>query len=419
MLKSLKILSSLLLFVAALSALWLKAVWPAEAASQVPQRDKKLRTVVIDPGHGGHDSGCHGSSAYEKHVALSVSLKLGKLIEKHFPDVRVIFTRKTDVFVELYRRAQIANENKADLFICIHCNSGPKTAYGAETFVMGLHKTDDNLNVARRENAVILQEDNYEKRYDGFDPNSPEAHIIFSLYQNAYLYQSLYFAEKLQHEFKNTAKRHNRGVKQAGFLVLYRTTMPSVLIETGFLTHAEEEKFLKSGEGQDKMAFSILRAFQQYKSWVDDSNDNRKLEPEGISESDGKHEAEKIDEEPVKPKESISTSKTDTESAEPPKSEKKTETAPAHDSKQGVVYRVQIHNSPKKLPLNAAVFKGRSDVWEYEWNNSWKYTVGNFDKLEDAAKLQAELKKEGFPDAFVVPFRNNQRISLQEAKKSE
>ena len=141
--------------------------WNAFAAE--PQKEKKIRTIVIDPGHGGHDSGCHGSSAYEKHVALSVSLKLGKLIEDYFPDVKVIFTRKTDVFVELYRRAQIANENQADLFICIHCNSGPKAAFGAETFVMGLHKTDDNLSVARRENAVILQEDNYENRYDGFE----------------------------------------------------------------------------------------------------------------------------------------------------------------------------------------------------------------------------------------------------------
>jgi N-acetylmuramoyl-L-alanine amidase len=170
---------------------WVFPTPQGQFQTEICWKEKKIRTIVIDPGHGGHDSGCHGSSAYEKHVALAVSLKLGKLIEEHFPDVKVIFTRKTDVFVELYRRAQIANENQADLFICIHCNSGPKSAYGAETFVMGLHKTDDNLSVARRENAVILQEDNYENRYDGFDPNSPEAHIVFSLYQNAYLYQRL------------------------------------------------------------------------------------------------------------------------------------------------------------------------------------------------------------------------------------
>lgn len=360
-----------------------------KALSSENAREKKLRTVVIDPGHGGHDSGCHGSSAYEKHVALAISLKLGALIEKHFPDVKVIYTRKTDVFVELYRRAQIANENKADLFICIHCNSGPKAAYGAETFVMGLHKTDDNLSVARRENAVILQEDNYQKQYDGFDPNSPEAHIIFSLYQNAYLIQSLYFAEKLQQEFKKTARRHDRGVKQAGFLVLYRTTMPSVLIETGFLTNLEEERFLKSGDGQDKMAFSILSAFQQYKSWIDGSNDARRLEPEPAAER----------------------------KSEPESPEK---TSPDHDSRHSaVVYRVQIHSSPKKIPLNAPVFKGRTDIWAYEQNGTWKYTAGKLEKPEDAIKLQAELKKDGFNDAFVVAFRNNQRITLQEAQHTD
>lgn len=395
-------------YVGLLAAIFLLSMWPLEASTGAESREKKVRTVVIDPGHGGHDSGCHGSSAYEKHVALSVSLKLGKLIEQHFPDVKVIYTRKTDVFVELFRRAQIANENKADLFICIHCNSGPKAAFGAETFVMGLHKSDDNLSVARRENAVILQEDNYEKRYDGFDPNSPEAHIIFSLYQNAYLYQSLFFAEKLQHEFTHTAKRHNRGVKQAGFLVLYRTTMPSVLIETGFLTNAEEEKYLKSAEGQNKMAFSILKAFQQYKSWVDDSNDTRNLSEGSDKESEatGKEEKPKDPEKPVdlpvyqKP-DNPSTPKEDTENS------------------NRVAYRVQIHNSPKKLSLKSAVFKGREDVWEYKQNNSWKYAVGKFDKLEDATKLQAEMKKAGFADAFVIAFKNNQRITLQEAKASQ
>ena len=391
-------------FIGVLTGIFLLSMWPLQASTSVPLREKKVRTVVIDPGHGGHDSGCHGSSAYEKHVALSVSLKLGKLIEKYFPDVKVIYTRKTDVFVELFRRAQIANENNADLFICIHCNSGPKAAFGAETFVMGLHKSDDNLNVARRENAVILQEDNYEKRYDGFDPNSPEAHIIFSLYQNAYLYQSLFFAEKLQHEFKHNAKRHNRGVKQAGFLVLYRTTMPSVLIETGFLTNAEEEKYLKSADGQNKMAHSILRAFQQYKSWVDDSNDNRNLEGESIENNDKESEA------PEKKGSETNTSQID-------KTEEKVEQKTDLDeSSNKVIYRVQIHNSPKKTSLKSSVFKGRDDVWEYRQNNSWKYTAGKFDKLEDATKLQAEMKKAGYADAFVVAFKNNQRITLQEAK---
>ena len=391
--KKVKSVYILVFALALLSAMGL-VLRPWNAFAAEPQKEKKIRTIVIDPGHGGHDSGCHGSSAYEKHVALSVSLKLGKLIEDYFPDVKVIFTRKTDVFVELYRRAQIANENQADLFICIHCNSGPKAAYGAETFVMGLHKTDDNLSVARRENAVILQEDNYENRYDGFDPNSPEAHIVFSLYQNAYLYQSLYFAEKLQHEFKHQAKRHNRGVKQAGFLVLYRTTMPSVLIETGFLTNEEEERYLKSDAGQDQMAFSIMRAFQQYKAWVDDKPDSRILAPLKSKEEDHEKEAEV-------------NSRTE-----------KTESNSQHTHVEpNVLFRVQIYQSPKKTSLKASVFKGRDDIWEYESDNTWKYTCGRFDKPEDAVKLQSELKKEGFTDAFVVAFNNNKRITLNEARK--
>jgi N-acetylmuramoyl-L-alanine amidase len=391
--KKVKSVYILVFALALLSAMGL-VLRPWNAFAAEPQKEKKIRTIVIDPGHGGHDSGCHGSSAYEKHVALSVSLKLGKLIEDYFPDVKVIFTRKTDVFVELYRRAQIANENQADLFICIHCNSGPKAAYGAETFVMGLHKTDDNLSVARRENAVILQEDNYENRYDGFDPNPPEAHIVFSLYQNAYLYQSLYFAEKLQHEFKHQAKRHNRGVKQAGFLVLYRTTMPSVLIETGFLTNEEEERYLKSDAGQDQMAFSIMRAFQQYKAWVDDKPDSRILAPLKSKEEDHEKEAEV-------------NSRTE-----------KTESNSQHTHVEpNVLFRVQIYQSPKKTSLKASVFKGRDDIWEYESDNTWKYTCGRFDKPEDAVKLQSELKKEGFTDAFVVAFNNNKRITLNEARK--
>ncbi len=366
---------------------------------QAVKKDKRasvMRTVVIDPGHGGHDPGCHGSSANEKNVALAVSLKLGKLIEQHFPDVKVIFTRKTDVFVELYRRAQIANENKADLFICIHCNSGPKTAYGAETFVMGLHKTDDNLNVAKRENAVILQEDNYERKYDGFDPNSPEANIIFSLYQNAFLDQSLYFADRLQHEFKTYANRHNRGVKQAGFLVLYKTTMPSVLIETGFLTNGEDEKFLKSELGQQKMANAILKAFNTYKHWVDGTS-IKQIAIEEITEVD-------------KPKTIVEQpQETNFENTIAIKEKVK----PGEDE---IVYRVQVYNSPERVSLKSSRFRGRTDVWEYYVNNSWKYTVGNCEKQEEAIKLQSEMKKLGFTDAFVVVFKNNNRISLQEAQ---
>ncbi len=229
---------------------------------KVPYR---IKTVVIDAGHGGHDSGCLGSSAKEKIIALDVALKLGAMIEEKFPDVNVVYTRKTDEFVELHERAAIANRNHADLFICIHCNSGGPSAFGVETYVMGLHKTEDNLNVAKRENASILLEKDFKQKYDGFDPNSPEANIVFSLYQNAYLTQSLKFASAVQGQVEEYAGRYNRGVKQAGFLVLYRTAMPSVLIETGFLTNNSEEKYLLSEKGQNNIATSVFKAFEEYK----------------------------------------------------------------------------------------------------------------------------------------------------------
>lgn len=236
----------------------------SKAHSGAPYR---LKTIVIDAGHGGHDTGCLGASSKEKDVALAISLKLGKYIEENFPDVKVVYTRRTDVFVELVERAQIANNAKADLFISIHCNANDnKSAYGTETWTMGLHVSDANLNVAKRENSVILLEENYEKNYDGFDPKSTEAYIIFSLYQNNNIDKSLSLASKLQNEFTTKLDRFNRGVKQAGFMVLYKTNMPAVLIETGFLTNKEEEKFLASKDGQDSMASAIYKAFKTYKA---------------------------------------------------------------------------------------------------------------------------------------------------------
>jgi len=230
----------------------------------------KVKKVVIDAGHGGKDYGCHGSHSHEKHIALAIALKLGKALKKQVPDIEVIYTRDSDVFVTLNERAAIANKHKADLFISIHCNSAENlSAKGTETFVMGLHKTNSNLAVAKRENQVILLEDDYTAAYDGFDPNSPEAHIVFSLYQNAYLAQSIFFASLVEESFKKQAGRASRGVKQAGFLVLHKTAMPSVLVETGFLTHQTDENFLKTEKGQTIMTNAILDAFKTYKTQME------------------------------------------------------------------------------------------------------------------------------------------------------
>ncbi len=227
-----------------------------------------IKKVVIDPGHGGHDPGCLGVKSKEKEVCLAMALKLGKLIESNYKDIQVIYTRNTDVFVELHERANIANKNKADLFICIHANSGPKHAFGSETYVMGLHKTEENLNVAKRENSVILMEENYNTTYEGFNPNSDEDMIAITLMQSTYLEQSLDIASKIQNQFTQIGRK-NRGVKQAGFLVLYKTAMPSILIETGFLTHEEEEKFLADPKNQEKMSSAMFQAFKEYKESID------------------------------------------------------------------------------------------------------------------------------------------------------
>ncbi len=231
-----------------------------------PTNQYKIKTVVIDAGHGGHDAGCLGIHSKEKEVTLAIALKLGKYLEENYPNLKVIYTRKTDVFIDLIERANIANRAKADLFISLHCNaSANKSAYGSETYAMGLHVSEANLNVAKRENSVILLEDNYEKNYDGFDPKSTEAYIIFSLYQNVNIDKSLFLASKIQDQFTNKLKRYNRGIKQAGFIVLYKTNMPSVLIESGFLTNKDEELFLSSEEGQENIAKSIYLAFKAYK----------------------------------------------------------------------------------------------------------------------------------------------------------
>ncbi|GAA4497989.1 hypothetical protein GCM10023172_13980 [Hymenobacter ginsengisoli] len=239
----------------------------ADSAAPGPANDTRyrLRTVVLDAGHGGKDIGCNGVDAHEADVALAIIKDLGRQIEENSPGVRVIYTRKTNVFIELDERAAIANRNHADLFISVHCNAGPKGSRGTEVWTMGLHKTTANLGVAQRENSVILQEKNYKQRYDGFDPRSPQSHILFSLFQSAYITNSLRLAQRIDRQFRTHVGRSSRGVKQAGFLVLWKSTMPSVLVEAGFLTDRSEESYLDTRAGQQAIAGGIYRAFREYK----------------------------------------------------------------------------------------------------------------------------------------------------------
>lgn len=236
------------------------------SSSTSPTQGLRVRTIVIDAGHGGKDPGALGKISREKDIALAVALELGETIKKYMPEVKVIYTRDKDVFIPLHERAKIANQAEADLFISIHANANHnKEVYGTETFVMGLSSNDQNRSVAVRENAVVQDEEGYEENYNGFDPTNPLSYIVFSQYQNLYLNQSLLLADKIEHQFADRVNRHSRGVKQAGFLVLWRTTMPSVLVETGFISNANEEKFLNDKLGQTYLASAIFRAVRDYK----------------------------------------------------------------------------------------------------------------------------------------------------------
>ena len=335
-----------------------------------------IKTVVIDAGHGGKDPGCHGSSAHEKNVCLAMALELGRKIKEGYPEIKVIFTRDKDVFVELDDRAKIANKANADLFICIHANSASPTAYGTETYVLGLHKTDAQAKIADRENSTIYLEADKGEKYKDFDM-SPDAIIARQLQLSVFLDQSIIFADKLQDEFKAIG-RYNRGVKQAGFLVLYKTTMPSVLIETGFLTNKEEEKFLADEEGQKKMAGAMFTAFEKYKAGL-----------EGVD---------------------YKTRGTQDEVKDNPPVEKK-------DLDNKVVFRVQIETSETKIAANSSRFK-KHEVFEYQQDKLYKYTIGEFvGDFNAANNYKNELRQKEFPNAFVVAFQNGERISLEKAIK--
>ena len=359
-----------------------------------------IKTVVIDAGHGGHDSGCLGASNYEKTVCLSIALKVGELIKSSFPNVKVVYTRDKDVFVELHERAAIANRNKADLFICIHANSASPSAYGAETYVLGLHKTDSQKQVAERENSIIKLEQDKGARYKNIDL-SPDALIAIQLQMSVYLDQSIMFAERLQSEFKAIG-RHDRGVRQAGFLVLHQTTMPSVLIETGFLTNPSEEKFLGSKDGQVQMANSIFKAFKRYKNKL-----------EGISEEITSDKVENKRTEPEKKPEK-----------QPEVSQKEKEPETKIDSNENqidtkgkVIFKIQFDMSEKPVPLNSNRFKGLKTE-EYKHDGAYKYVTGNFvNDFNGANTYKNEVRKLGFSTAFVVAFLDGERINLEKGIK--
>jgi N-acetylmuramoyl-L-alanine amidase len=338
----------------------------------------KVKTVVIDAGHGGKDPGASGKKSKEKDIALSIALKLGDYIVQNIPGVKVLYTRKTDEFIELFKRADVANKNKADVFISIHVNANKSSKMiGTSTYVMGLHKSEENLEVAKLENSVILKEDGYKTNYKGYDPNSPESHIIMTLLQNSHLDHSLKLASKIQEQFRERAGRNDMGVRQAGLVVLWTATMPAILVETGFISNPTEEKYLMSDEGQSVIASAVYRAFKEYKNEIEKSGSNYK---QGSSSN-------------------VSNSDSNLNSGD-----------------SDVIFRIQFKISTDKLKNGSSDLFGYTDVKEYYFKGIYKYYVGQTSDFNEILKLQIEIRKK-VPDAFVVAFKNDKPISIKEAMK--
>ncbi|TCO02701.1 N-acetylmuramoyl-L-alanine amidase family protein [Natronoflexus pectinivorans] len=344
------------------------------------QRESGFRTVVIDPGHGGRDPGAVGRVVKEKDIVLAIGLKVGEYLNREMPELNVVFTRTEDVFVPLNERAAIANNAKADLFVSIHANSihNPRI-FGAETFVLGLHRSQENLEVAKRENSVIILEEDYTTTYQGFDPTSPESYIIFELMQNVYLDQSISAASLIQNQFESRVGRHNRGVKQAGFLVLRETAMPGVLVEVGFLSNAQEERFLASEEGQVYLASAIFRAIRDYKNRHEARSQIASVRPNVQSEI-------------VLP-----------------------ETPPMVDTQNEVVFRIQVATTRQMINSGEGPYTHFDEVWVYEEGGLYKYTTG-YSICYDDISHQLTNVREKIPDSFIVAFKNGERVPVSSVR---
>lgn len=371
-------------------------------------------TLVIDAGHGGHDAGAVGSFSKEKDINLRTALAFGGYVERNCPDVNVIYTRKTDVFVPLHGRAEIANKAKADLFISIHTNALEKgrIARGFETYTLGMHRAGDNLDVAKRENSVILIEKDYQQHYEGFDPNSSESYIIFEFMQDHNMARSVELAKGVQKNVSATANRPDKGVKQAGFLVLRETTMPSCLIELGYISTPDEEQYLNKAENIDCMARGIYQAFVAYKNRYSGNTviPSRVTEdttpPSPIVTQEPKKEPKPAKVEPKKDEKPVK--------AEPKKDEKIIKTEPVPSSNEPV-FKVQIFVSDKILPAKDSHFKGEKAEY-YKEGNAVKYTVGSSTNYNEIYNLRKSII-EKFPQAFIVAFKNGEKMNVSEAIK--
>lgn len=349
----------------------------------------QIRTIVIDPGHGGKDPGCVAHGVMEKDIVLALAFLLRDRLQKSYPHVKVILTRDTDVFIPLHERTRIANQAKADLFISLHCNALDQntTTHGSETYVLGLHRAQANLAVAQRENEAILLEDNYQLNYGDFDPNSSEAYILMSLYQNAYLEKSIVFAGLVEEEMHRTAKRHSKGVKQAGFLVLRENAMPSILFEAGYLTNKDDNKFLASEDGKLKVAESLFKAVSRFKQKVDQ-------DPGESSDEDmGDHNIVPVKKTEAKPP-AVQKAQPPTPSAVPP----------------ARWYGVQLGAFSKPLPVDHPLRKEVTKLIEKKEGALYKYLAGPFDNRPSADEKLRQLQLSGHKGIFVATYEGDIRV---------
>lgn len=441
---------------------------PVLLAAQETGPVSRIRTVVIDAGHGGKDPGAisRNGKYKEKNITLSVALKLGELIKSNYPNIKVVYTRSTDKYVELAKRADIANRNKADLFISIHVNSAKATqARGTETFVMGAHKSQDNFEVCKLENSVIVIEEDYERKYEGFNPGSPESYIIFSLLQNVHQEQSIRYAAKVQGEFSKGPITVNRGVKQGGLLVLWRTTMPAVLTELGFISNAKDCAVLVTNSGQEQFARKLFNAFVSYKKEFESVKEEKHLPdnkkpapqgkpsnvkpapqgnqggakpapqggakpalqgdvkpaPQGNAKPAPQTSAGNVASQPQKPQDSKNVAPQNTGAGKTPQVEagksalsggkevKKDSPQGVKDAAGDLYYAVQILSVNRKLDAGAYDLKGRKDAKYIQVGNAYKYYVGKYGSWKEAAATLEGVRKT-FPGAFVIRIRGNEIV---------
>ncbi|MBU2945634.1 N-acetylmuramoyl-L-alanine amidase [Zobellia uliginosa] len=398
-------------------------------------------TVVLDAGHGGHDPGNMGNGYLEKKIALNIVLKTGALLEKN-PDIKVIYTRDDDTFVDLYERGQIANKANADLFVSVHCDSHTSNAHGAGTFVLGLHANKQNFEIAKKENSVIYLEDNYKSKYAGYDINSPESVIGLTIMQEEFLDQSIALAKAIQDNFSNKLKRTDRKVKQAGFIVLHQTVMPSVLVETGFLTNKDEGAYLNSKKGQNDMATSIADAILTYKKSVranvaDFSANSipEAPEPEVVKKEviEPKNETvtEKIKDQPAVAKTTevpvVEEKKKATQIIEEAnkkevvstkeKPKRRDEATVRREAKPNVVYKVQIMASAKNIPLRPSSFNGLNGVEKEPFKGLFRYVYGSASSVDEAKTLKSKADSKGYTTSYIVAYRDGKRIPFKDSLK--